>query len=248
MESLKMFTEAQTAAESWLTEFHGRSQAALWEVLGLAYSVYREAIVEPKALEEAAAALGVKVRQDAPNRFVTIVLKIVFRPEPHHGLGTAFAAWAKVLSWLEQKDIKPEHAARMIGDNGGVSGVAKLFNKENRKAKAGAPKAVATAKIAKAVEVFPRIGTVTKAGDGTMLTINSAKDSNTFRELVQQPGYVLLVARVGEDFELSDLRVIDRDEEKVSRIVVSRSQAMSANMGTANDNDHDHDITKEAVG
>lgn len=245
MEGLKMFTEAQTAANRWLTEFHGRSQAALWEVLGLAYSVYRGAVNQPEMLEEAATALRVQVRKDAPNRVATIVLKIVFRPDPHHGLATAFAAWAKVLAWLEQKDIKPEHAARMIGDHGGVSGVSKLFNKENRKGKGSDLKTAATAKIAKAVEMFPRIGTVTKAGDGTMLTINSAKDGQTLSELAQQPGYVLLVARVDESFELSDLRVIDRDEEKISGIVASRSRAKKSSEAALPGNDND--AKKEAA-
>jgi len=243
MKSLKMFTEAQTAANRWLSEFHGRSQAALWEVLGLAYKVYREAVVEPETLEEAAAALRVTVRKDAPNRIATIVLKIVFRPEPHHGLGTAFAGWAKVLGWLDQQGIEPNLAARMIGDNGGVNGVCKLFNKENRKTKAGDLKAVATAKIAKAVEVFPRLGTVNKTADGTVLTISTGKDVKTLEALAQQPGYILLVARVEDNFELSDLRIIDRDEEKISGLVVSRSRAMTAANAAANDND----TKKEAV-
>ncbi|KJS39984.1 MAG: hypothetical protein VR70_06920 [Rhodospirillaceae bacterium BRH_c57] len=245
MKSLKMFNEAHAAANKWLTDFHGRSQAALWEVLAMTYGGYREAILEPEALEEAAVSQEIRVRKDAPYRVATIVLKIVFRPQPNHGLGSAFAGWAKVLGWLDQQGIEPNLAARMIGDNGGVHGVCKLFNKENRKTKAGDLKAVATAKIAKAVEVFPRLGTVNRTADGTVLTISTGKDVKTLEALGQQPGYVLLVARVGEDFELSDLRIIDRDEEKISGLVVSRSRAMTTANAAATANDND--TKKEAV-
>lgn len=244
MESLKMFTEAQHAVDEWIKNYHKPSQAEFWKVLGVTYKAYRKALVEPEALEMAAAHYDLKVRKDAFDRVATLVLKVVIRPEVHQSLSSGFAIWAKVLVWLHQHDIDPTVAARVIGDSGGVEGVRIRFNKENSKARAGDPKPVVTAKIAKEAEVFPRLGTVSKTTDGAVLTISNGKDVKTLEALGQQPGYILLVARVDENFELSDLRVIDRDEEKISRIVATRSRAMAAaNAAVSNDND----IKKEAV-
>lgn len=202
MENLKVIAEAQAVANRWL-RIHARSQKALYKVIGVAYGVYRQMADQPDAVEEVATRCGVKVRRDAPNRLATMVLKMVIQPEAHNDLRTAFAAWAKVLVWLHERDADPALAVREIGDHGGISGVVTEVNAASR-----------TAAVAHK-----------EGGAKTAWTKVQWMDGQQGGLVDLKPGYVILVARVTEDRGLVEVQVAGQDDATVNSTLAALKNA-----------------------
>lgn len=144
------------------------------------------------------------------------------------------------LLHLEQQKVPPEHAAQYIRDVGGISACVKAYRKANNRNNSTHQEAEFR-RVQAFLKETPTIGeTVTTASGDSVLVINKAKDNNALPALAQQPGRLLLVADIDQDFNLTNLRIVGRDQVEIDRLLARKAREAAGTHGAepsaANDN------------
>lgn len=149
--------------------------------------------------------------------------------------GTDMRRWhgllATALRFLEEKipEIPDNHLPRYVHHLGGVSGCAKAW----RKAHAPDPIERERKKLRRIQKFLNDIGTIgfvaPAANGNTVLVLNKEDDRKSREALIQQPGRIVLVGDVDENANLSNLRIIIRDQDEITRLLERKSRAVNDN-------------------
>lgn len=141
---------------------------------------------------------------------------------------------ATALRFLEEKvpEIPDNHLPRYVHHLGGVSGCAKAW----RKAHAPDPIERERKKLRRIQTFLNDIGTIgfeaPAANGNTVLVLNKEDDRKSREALTQQPGRIVLVGDIDENANLSNLRIIIRDQDEITRLLERKSLAVNDNAKT----------------
>lgn len=187
---------------------------------------------------------GLKVTGKAVDPICLLLVKTIFMGT---GGKTDMRRWhgllATALRFLEAKapEIPDNHLPRYVHHLGGVSGCAKAW----RKAHALDPIERERKKLRRIQKFLNHIGTIgfeaPAANGNTVLVLNKEDDRKSREALIQQPGRIILVGDVDDNANLSNLRIIIRDQDEITQLLERKSR-------TVNDNeDGESQADKEAA-
>ncbi|MDO8608678.1 MAG: hypothetical protein Q7R40_19275 [Phaeospirillum sp.] len=222
-----------------------RTHIALVNVVVAAFAMLPELRKDEAAfINFAKQQYGLTVKGKAVDDFTLLVVKVLFHnvsemTDFRRRLGQI----ATALRYLELHcdEFPAEYIKRLIHDQGGMSGLVKAFRNESRTSRDPNREEKKVRTIQTYVAGLPQIGTTVHVGDGQVTTINTPKDNRTLEALAQQPGRVLLVAMISDDFAVLDLRVVERDQDEIDRLL-TRKAAQVTKTGS-----NDNQPMKEAI-
>ncbi|OAN48663.1 hypothetical protein A6A04_19995 [Paramagnetospirillum marisnigri] len=215
-----------------------RTHIALVNVIVSAFEVLPELRKDEAAfINFAKQQHGLTVKGKAVDDFVLLVVKVLFlnvsdKTDFRRRLGQI--ATAIRYMELHQDMFSVECVKRLVHDLGGVSGLVMAFRNESRTSRNPNREEKKVRTIQTYVAGLPQIGTTVQLGDGEVTTINTPKDNRTLEALAQKPGRVLIVGDVDDEFNLVNLRVIERDQDEIDRLL-TRKAAQVTKTGS-NDN------------
>lgn len=222
----EFIAEATKAADKWF-RINIRSHAALYAVLGRCYALYLEAQKQTDTFTRIADNAYVKVTGKTDHPLALLVIKFVFRDaHPEHDLRRLFSRWATVLAHLDEANVPVEHVARFIGDLGGVHGCVEAYKNAQKDDRTTQERRQEDhVRIQTYLANQPKIGNVTKVNDGEeVCVINTVEDQQTLRALAQQPGRVLLLGEIDEEFDLRVVCVVERDAGKIDKYLSNKAK------------------------
>lgn len=238
MNNFREILKASTQAATAVLDLGARSHSAISGVVGGLVPVLKELRKNEEGFREfARSEYGVKVTGKCLDTTAMLAIKTAFHNAPSNlELRKKFNQWCIALLYLEQQPVPAKHLTRYIADVGGVAGCVKAWRRDHK-----TDPSKRMQEEARRVQVFltaaPIVGEVVPAANNsTVLVVNKTKDANTLEALAQEPGYVLLVAKVDDDFCLSDLRVVGRNDEATAVLKRLANRQQSAAAPAANDN------------
>ena len=238
MANFREILKASTAAVTAAVDLTARSHSALSDAIATLVPALKELRKnEAEFREFARREYGVKVTGKCIDATAMLAIKTIFHNTPTHlELRKKFNHWCIALLYLEQQPVPAEHLARYIADVGGVAGCVKAWRRDHK-----TDPSKRMQEEARRVQVFltaaPTVGEVVPAANNsTVLVVNKTKDANTLAALAQEPGYVVLIGRVDDEFCLHDLRVVGRNDEATAVLKRLANRQQSAAAPAANDN------------
>jgi hypothetical protein len=212
-----------------LLAIHTRSTEFLCVALADVYGLLREVRQNPDAfIEIARVDYNVKVTGAAADPLALLAIKVAFKGVPKEFDGRrSFNTWSLAIARMDSLEVPVEHAARYLQDTGIVTCAAahrKALNRED-----AGRKLAELRRTESYVAALPKIGTTTKFFDGEQLaTINTANDQETLRALAQQPGRVLILGYIDENFDLRLEGIVERDQGEIARFLARKARAPMA--------------------
>ncbi|OAN44492.1 hypothetical protein [Magnetospirillum moscoviense] len=222
-----------------------RTHIALVNVVVAAFAVLPELRKDEAAfINFAQHQYGLTVKGKAVDDFTLLVVKVLFhnvseKTDFRRRLGQIATALRHLE--LHRDEFPAEYVKRLIHDQGGMSGLVKAFRNESRTSRNPNREEKKVRTIQTYVAGLPQIGTTTHYADHQCTTINDVKDSQTLEALAQSPGRVLIVGDIDEQFNLTNLRVVERDQGEIDRLL-TRKAAQVAKTGS-----NDNQPMKEAI-
>jgi hypothetical protein len=186
---------------------------------------------------------GLTVKGRTVDPITLLLIKLLFLNSAENAdMRRKLGQLTTALNFLDQNrgSFPAEHAARFLHDCGGISGCVKAWRKANSSANPQRAEQKVRA-IQSYVAALPQIGTTTHYADHQCTTINDVKDSQTLEALVQSQGRVLIVGDIDDQFNLVNLRVVERDQDEIDRLL-TRKAAQVTKTGS-----NDNQPMKEAI-
>jgi hypothetical protein len=211
-----------------LLAIHNRSTEFLCVALADVYALLRKARQNPEAfIEVARADFNVKVTGAAADPLALVSVKVGFHNvTKEYDLRKSLNTWSLAIARMDSLDVPVELAAKYLQDTGIVNSAAahrKALNRNDEGRKLTEHRRTETY-----VASLPKIGSATKFFDGEQVTtINTANDQESLRALAQQPGRVLLLGEIDEQFNLKVVGVVERDATEIARFLARKARSNS---------------------
>jgi|GEM_PF-2209788 len=225
------------AAFDGYTALLNRSIDGLYEALSVVYGeLYLPALEDKEGFIEAAKECREKVTGKTDNPIALLAIKVAsHNSDPKHDMRRCYGEWATVLAEMQFKGITADNAYHYLKIKGTKKSTKAARNRKNPVSKQEREEA-RQQQLSGFIKTQPQIGSVSKHQDGEEVTVlNTAKDQQTLQALAQQPGKVLLLGEIDDEFNLRVICIVERDNKKTEEFLIHKSKATSQ-LQASNDN------------